>query len=127
VDDEASVLRSLKHLLWSEDLEAEMFEDPLKFLDYVRMHRVKLAVLDFWMPAKTGSELQQLLHDVSPETRVIIMTGGEEATIRSLALECGAFAFLSKPFDAETFFKAVHSALSPENGAVAGTDRLGAM
>jgi DNA-binding NtrC family response regulator len=35
VDDDPSVLRSLQELLSSDDLEAEAFDDPEKFLEYV--------------------------------------------------------------------------------------------
>jgi hypothetical protein len=34
VDDDTPVLRSLKELLASDDLDAETFDDPEKFLDY---------------------------------------------------------------------------------------------
>jgi FixJ family two-component response regulator len=51
VDDDISVLRSVQELLASDGLEAQTFDDPEKFLDYARTHNVKLAVLDYAMPA----------------------------------------------------------------------------
>ncbi|HYZ72248.1 MAG TPA: hypothetical protein VE641_04170 [Chthoniobacterales bacterium] len=36
LDDDPSVLRSLKELLASDDFEAETFDDPDMFLEYVR-------------------------------------------------------------------------------------------
>jgi FixJ family two-component response regulator len=111
VDDDTYVLRSLKELLASDDLETETFDDPQTFLDYVRAHTVKLAVLDVWMPAQTGIQLQELLHDLSPQTKVIIITGQEDPAIRTVALQLGALAFLVKPFDDETFLAAVHRAV----------------
>ena len=110
VDDDTAVLRSLKEVLASDDIKAETFNNPRTFLDYVRSHTVKLAVLDVWMPAQTGIQLQELLHDLSPQTKVIIITGREDPAIRTVALQLGALAFLVKPFDNETFLEAVHSA-----------------
>jgi FixJ family two-component response regulator len=90
LDDDPSVLRSLKELLASDDFEAETFDDPEKVLEYIRAHVVRLAVLDVWMPTQSGIELQERLHHLSPETRVTIITGREEPTIRALALEGSA-------------------------------------
>ena len=72
---------------------------------------VRLAVLDVWMPIKSGLEVQALLQVVSPNTKVIVMTGRQIPAIRAAALEGGAFAFLTKPFDDETFLALVRQAL----------------
>jgi two-component system, LuxR family, response regulator FixJ len=84
---------------------------PNKFLAYAQEHAVKLAVLDVWMPETNGIKVQERLHELSPDTRVIVITGREEPAIRSAALESGAFAFLLKPFDDETFLTLVRRAL----------------
>ena len=105
------VLRSLKELLASDDLDAETFDDPKKFLDYARDHVIRLAVLDVWMPIHSGIEVQEQLHHLSPETKVIVMTGHGEPGTRALALDGGAFAFLAKPLDDEAFLEAVRDAL----------------
>ena len=112
LDDDPSVLRSLKELLSSDDFEAEAFDDPEKFLEYVQAHAVRLAILDVWMPRQSGIELQEQLHHLSPESRVIIITGCEEPAIRLLALNGGAFAFLAKPLDDEAFLTSVRGALA---------------
>jgi FixJ family two-component response regulator len=111
LDDDPSILRSLKELLSSDDFEAEVFDDPEKFLEYVRAHAVRLAILDVWMPTQSGIDMQKRLHHSSPETRVIIITGREEPAIRTLGLD-GAFAFFSKPVDSETFLASVRAALT---------------
>ena len=111
VDDDTPVLRSLKELLASDDLDAETFDDPKKFLDYARDHVIRLAVLDVWMPIPSGIEVQEQLHHLSPETKVIVMTGHGEPGTRALALDGGAFAFLAKPLDDEAFLAAVRGAL----------------
>jgi len=72
---------------------------------------VKLAILDVWMPETNGIEVQERLHELSPDTQVIVITGREESTIRAAALAGGAFAFLVKPFNDEAFLALVRSAL----------------
>ena len=97
------MLRSLKELLASDDLNAATFDDSGEFLDYVRSHLARLAVLDVWMPAQSGIEVQERRHHLPPETRAIFISGHEEPATRALALAGGGFAFLRKPLDDEAF------------------------
>jgi FixJ family two-component response regulator len=111
LDDDSSVLNSLRELLDSDGFEAQTFDDPLQFLAYAQEHPVKLAVLDVWMPEMNGVEVQERLRELSPDTRVIIITAREEPAIRTAAMEAGAFGFLGKPFDDEAFLALVRSVL----------------
>jgi FixJ family two-component response regulator len=111
LDDDFSVLNSLRELLDSDGLEARTFDNPELFLAYAQENPVKLAVLDVWMPQMTGIDVQERLREVSPETLVVIITGREESAVRVAAMEAGAFGFLAKPFDDEVFLGMVRSAL----------------
>jgi FixJ family two-component response regulator len=111
VDDDLSVLKSIERLLASDGLSVRAFNKPKEFLTHVQAHTVPLVVLDIWMEEMSGLEIQAQLSALSPNTRVIIMTGREGATTRSTATDMGASAFLTKPFDDEQFLCAVHSAL----------------
>jgi FixJ family two-component response regulator len=111
LDDDASVRHSIEQLLDSDGLKAQSFEDAEDFLAHARGHAVPLAVLDVWMPETSGLEVQARLLVVSPDTKVIVMTGRETPAIRAAALEGGAFAFLLKPFDDEAFLSLVRQAL----------------
>jgi len=111
LDDDFSVLNSLRELLDSDGLEVQTFDDPDLFLAYAQENPVKLAVLDVWLPQMTGIEVQERLREVSPGTLVVIITGREESAVRLAAMEAGAFGFLAKPFDDEVFLSLVRSAL----------------
>jgi FixJ family two-component response regulator len=111
LDDDFSVLNSLRELLDSDGFQARTFDNPDLFLTYAREHPVKLAVLDVWLPQLTGIDVQERLREVSPETIVIIITGREEPAIRAAAMEAGAFGFLGKPFEDEVFLTLVRDAL----------------
>jgi FixJ family two-component response regulator len=111
LDDDLSVLSSLQELLDSDGLEARTFNSPDQFLAYAKGHAVTLAILDVWMPETNGIEVQERLHELSPATQVIMITGREEAPIRASALERGAVAFLVKPFHDETFLELVRKAV----------------
>jgi two-component system response regulator FixJ len=111
LDDDFSVLNSLRELLDSDGWEARTFDNPDLFLAYAREHPVKLAVLDVWLPQMTGIDVQERLRVISPETLVIVITGREEPAIRATAMEAGAFGFLGKPFEDEAFLTLVRDAL----------------
>jgi FixJ family two-component response regulator len=113
LDDDASVRSSIERLLDSDGLSAQTFERADDFLAHASRHQVALAVLDVWLPEASGLAVQQRLREVSPGTRVIVMTGREQPGIRAAALAGGAFAFLVKPFDDEAFIALIHRALNP--------------
>ena len=115
LDDDPSVLKGLRRLFSSADLPAETFSDPEEFLQYARTHRPAVALVDVCMPQMSGLEVQSQLSEISPSTRIIIFTGKDDPLVRSTALNAGASAFLTKPFDDEELLTAVRLALVPAN------------
>lgn len=113
LDDDPSVLKGLGRLFASVDLDTETFTDPEKFLAYARTHRPAVALIDVHMPQMNGLEVQSQLSRISPSTRVIIFTGKDDPLVRSTAMNAGALAFLTKPFDDEALLTAVRLALAP--------------
>ena len=114
LDDDASVRASIEQLIDSDGLSAQTFERADDFITHAIRHHVALAVLDVWLPEASGLAVQQRLREVSPGTRIIVMTGREEPGIRAAALAGGALAFLVKPFDDEAFIALIRRALCPE-------------
>jgi two-component system response regulator FixJ len=112
LDDDPSVLKGLGRLFSSADLDAKTFDDPREFLRYAQTHRPAVALIDVCMPQMSGLEVQSRLARISPSTRVIIFTGKDDPLVRSTALNAGASAFLTKPFDGEELLTAVRVALA---------------
>jgi FixJ family two-component response regulator len=111
LDDDVSMLKALGRLMSSAGLIAEKFSDPVAFLAKLKHARCRVAVLDVWMPVMNGLEVQARLRRDSPETRIIFMTGRDDPLVRQTALDGGAFAFFTKPFEDEVLVKVVHEAL----------------
>ena len=111
LDDDVSMLKALGRLMTSAGLIVEKFSDPVAFLARLEHARCRVAVLDVWMPVMNGLEVQASLRRDSPETRIIFMTGRDDPLVRQTALDGGAFAFLTKPFEDEDLVKVVHEAL----------------
>lgn len=112
LDDDPSVLKGLARLFSSADLDAKTFSDPEEFLSYAQIHRPAVALIDVCMPLMSGLEVQSRLGTISPSTRVIIFTGKDDPLVRSTALNAGASAFLTKPFDDEELLTAIRLALT---------------
>jgi len=112
VDDDLSVLKSIERLLASDGLSVRGFNKPKEFLTHVQAHTVPLVVLDIWMEEMSGLEVQAQLSALSPQTRVIIITGREDQTAKLAALQLGVIAFFTKPFDGDQFLNAVRGALA---------------
>ena len=112
VDDDLSVLKSIERLLASDGFSVRAFNKPKGFLTYVQAHAVPLVVLDIWMEEMSGLEVQAQLSALSPQTRVIIITGREDQTAKLAALQLGVIAFFTKPFDDDQFLNAVRGALA---------------
>ena len=112
VDDDLSVLKSIERLLASDGLSVRRFNKPKEFLTYVQGHAVPLVVLDIWMEEMSGLEVLAQLGALSPSTRAIIITGREDPTVKLTAIQSGAVAFFTKPFDDHQFLNAVRGALA---------------
>ena len=114
LDDEPSSLRATKRLLNSAGWGAEAFTDPKFFLERAQTLRPRLAVIDMSMPLMHGLEVQEQLGDVSPATRVIVLTGKDDPQIRARALSAGAATFFFKPASGDDFLAAIHSAFTAD-------------
>ena len=107
VDDDPSALKGANRLLSSAGWIAESFDDPHAFLDYAQTHPPKVVVVDILMPVMNGLEVQRRLRNISPSTRVIILTSNDDPAVRSRAMEAGAVAFFLKPVDNDAFLEAI--------------------
>ncbi len=116
VDDDTSVLNAVARLLTSAGCVVQAFSEAAPFLAYISTNCVDLVVLDVWMKQMTGLEVLAHLCSLSPQTRIIIMTGREDLAVKSIATQVGAVGFFLKPFDDEQFLAAVHDALGTAAG-----------
>ncbi|HEY2798992.1 MAG TPA: response regulator [Chthoniobacterales bacterium] len=115
VDDDPAILKSIGRLLASNGIDVKTFNDPKNFLVHVGEHRVELVILDIWMNGMNGLEVQAKLSRLSPQTRVILITGRKDPAVEKTARQFGAAAFFTKPFDDVEFLDAVSAALgSPQ-------------
>jgi FixJ family two-component response regulator len=112
IDDDPSIRRSLSRLLRSAGYGVETYSSVREFLERGNYARLACLVLDVRMPGQTGLDLQQVLTAAGHDIPIVFITGHGDIPMSAQAMEAGAVAFLAKPFDDGTFFKAVQRALA---------------
>jgi DNA-binding response OmpR family regulator len=90
-----------------------------------------LVVLDIRLPGMSGLEMVTKLQKRKPETKIILVTGVENAAIRQQVSEADVEAFFFKPIEITAFLNAVKrslwSASSQSSLPSAGRDRVAAI
>lgn len=97
VDDELPALNRLEKVLREFDnvIIADMFTDPLEFLDKAIEDPVDLVVLDMEMPVLHGMEAARLLHAVRPDILIAFVTAYDNFALE--AFDVDALDYLLKP------------------------------
>ena len=112
VDDDDEVRDATNTLVRSLGYEATTtFTSAEEYLSSDRVNDTSCLITDLRMPGMNGVELQQRLIADGRKTRVIIITGFPEESLRIRALEAGAIGFLEKPFDHNCLIECLERAL----------------
>jgi FixJ family two-component response regulator len=111
IDDDESLRRSLKNLLGSVGFRVETFASAEAFLESIHQTQTGCLVLDLRMPGMNGLDLLGRLSSLGTRIPAVILTAHSDDEARRRALQAGAAAFLSKPFNGEDLLDAVRTAL----------------
>ena len=99
LDDDESVLRSLKLLLNSYGFAVDIFSSAEEFFSDVRNKAPGCLILDIHMPQLNGWDTQQRLAKEGYNLPVIVITADKDDRFKEQALKAGAVGFLQKPFE----------------------------
>jgi len=99
VDDEKSILFSLKAALSKEGYQVKSAENPEEAIRLIEPGAFQVIISDYNMPGMNGMEFLQHVKQIDPEAVFILMTayGSEKLAIE--AMKQGAYDYFSKPFD----------------------------
>ena len=111
VDDDASVLRSLKNLIESAGLDAKCFGSAEEFLESGLGPETGCLITDIRMPRMSGLELQAKLKADNCSAPIIFIPAHGDARMRVQAMREGAVEFFVKPFDDQLLLNKVRTAL----------------
>jgi two-component system, OmpR family, KDP operon response regulator KdpE len=110
VDDEAQIIRVLRHILGAHGYDVRTAEDGASALDIFNEWAPDLVLTDLQMPSVNGLELCVRLRTISDVPIVILSVRNEEKTIVE-ALDAGADDYVTKPFGSNELLARLRSAL----------------
>ena len=103
---------ALRDLLESAGLAARGFGSAEEFLESDQRNQTGCVIADVRMPGMSGLELQAKLTAEGYRIPLIVITAHEDGRMNQQAMNAGAVAFLSKPFDDDVLLKEVRAALN---------------
>jgi CheY-like chemotaxis protein len=77
-----------------------------------RMDEVRVVLLDLTMPVMGGEEALRQLRALSPDVRVVLMSGYSDTDVEHTFVGAGLSGFLPKPFRADDVYRAIEFALA---------------
>jgi two-component system alkaline phosphatase synthesis response regulator PhoP len=110
VDDEPQVVWMLRFSLEAEGYQTFTAGDGRDALDQIRRNRPKVVLLDIMMPVMDGWSVLEELRTLPAEERprVVVVSARASVRDREKAVELGADAFVSKPFNVDDLLGVVH-------------------
>jgi len=111
IDDDESLRLALVGLVRSLGLDGRGFASAEGFLQSGEAKRFAVVVSDIQMPGMSGIELKQHLAGRQCTLPVIMITARPDPSLEEKAMAAGAFAFLRKPFEANTLIGLLEKAL----------------
>jgi len=102
VDDEFGIREGCKRALAEEGYTVDLAEDGNVGLQKVKEKSYDLILMDLMMPGIGGLDLIKKVHDIEPETIIVVITGYATIETAVEATKRGAYDYLPKPFAPET-------------------------
>jgi DNA-binding response OmpR family regulator len=108
-DDDATLLDLMTRRLNKMGYKVDLAEDGLIAKKLVERNDYDLIITDIYMPNVTGLDLLKQAKERDPHVQVVVITAGAALDNAIEALNLGAFAYLTKPFDHLSVFDNVIS------------------
>ena len=112
IDDEEMFGEGCRQTLEMGGYRSAVARDGLLGLDLVRAARPGVVLLDLKMPGMDGIEVLNRLSEAQPGIVPIVVTGHGTVDSAVESMKCGAFDFLTKPFEPEKLLESVRRGMS---------------
>jgi FixJ family two-component response regulator len=112
VDDDLRVRTGLENLLESAGYSTRSYASGDALLDGGTWSEADCFLFDVRMKGLSGLQLQQHLAELGSRIPVIFLTAHTDDETRARAMVNGAYAFFGKPFDEDTLFDTIETAVA---------------
>jgi CheY-like chemotaxis protein len=124
IDDDQAIRMTIKLLLEREGHEVVLAEDGRKGIEQFQTGGFDLLIVDIFMPGMDGLETIRTIHQLKPETPIIVISGYAFRTslekvpdFLEMAVKFGAVSSLQKPFRPSQLLSIVTRCLEADGGA----------
>lgn len=109
VDDDITITGLMEALMMMEGYQPTIVNDSTKAMDIAGSLKPDLITLDLMMPGLTGFELCELLHKDPrfTNTPIMIVSAKDDNASKERAMQLGAKAYLTKPFNVDDLLRKV--------------------
>ncbi len=112
VDDESSIINTLKRVFRNEGFEAHFVESGEEAMGFLEKNNIEVIVTDYRMPEVDGLTLLKIVKEKYPDVIRIILTGYPDLSMLLDAVnEVGIFQVILKPWRNEELRHVVYRAL----------------
>jgi len=111
VDDERIICNMARKVLELEGYEVDTFTDSVLALDAIRRNHYDLIITDLMMENVSGMDILREVNQLSPQTRVIMLTAYATLGATIEAIREQVFDFFPKPVKIDDLKKSVKKAL----------------
>lgn len=113
VDDSRSVRRVMGTMLRQSGYQALEAEDGAQGIEMAHSHKPNLIFMDVMMPGMDGFQATRKLQSNvdTQDIPVIIISGNQQATIKTWVDKIGARDFMAKPFERGELFQRLERAI----------------
>ncbi len=110
VDDHKDILEAL-NLLLSDKYDLSLALSGESAVDLIQKKQFDLAIVDLKMEGMNGLEVLEKIKELSPSTKVIILTAHGTIELAVTALKKGASDFIEKPFQVDKLLITIENIL----------------
>jgi len=104
IDDEVEFTEALKRILERKGVEVDSAEKANEGVGKFLTMRPDVTILDFNLEdEKNGLDVLKEIRETSKDSKVILLTGSDDKTVKAEAEKLGISMFMSKPFDFVVF------------------------
>lgn len=111
VDDEPHIPELLKRWLTADGFVCSVAHDGETALQLLGEQKFDLLISDIMMPRMSGMDLLMVMKPLYPDIAVIMVTAVDDRKTAIMALELGAFGYVTKPFERNEIVISVVNAL----------------
>jgi len=98
VDDEP-LIQLVLSMIFKKNAEVRTVTSAEEAITEIRMQYYDLCFLDIVLPGMNGLEAMKIINQLSPNTKVAIMTGSSLDETQKVQIDALAYEFIEKPFE----------------------------